>query len=159
MLHDYAFGLVQGLACKTDLIPVAKAREIMSRLLDVWKEVGVPDLRNGLPVNAWRIPEYDIGGANFGTPMGVYMQGAMTHHNARGVVEALERTGLQKDSHFVFEALAETIADDSSLGGIGSGADWRMWDGTPSGYEGQLSESFSIMSTALRWYGTAAQSE
>jgi len=34
-----------------------------------------------------------------------------------------------------------------------------MWDGTPSGYEGQLSESFSIMSTALRWYGTAAQPE
>ena len=159
MLHDYAFGLVQGLACKTDLIPVAKAREIMSRLLDVWKEVGVPDLRNGLPVNAWRIPEYDIGGANFGTPMGVYMQGAMTHHSARHVVDALKRTGLQKESHFVLEALAETIADDSSLGGIGSGADWRMWDGTPSGYEGQLSESFSIMSTALRWYGTAAQPE
>ncbi|MBX3099359.1 MAG: hypothetical protein KF761_07225 [Salinibacterium sp.] len=157
VLHDYAFSLVQGLACKTDLIPQEKARAIMARLLDVWNEVGIPDLRNGLPINAWRIPDSDIGAGTFGSPMGVYMQGAMTHHTARVVVDALERTGLHEQSRSVLESLAETIADDSSLGGVGSGVDWRMWDGTPSGYEGQLSESFSIMATALRWYGTGVQ--
>jgi hypothetical protein len=52
----------------------------------------------------------------------------------------------------VLEQLCETIGDDSSFGGLGSGKDWRMADGTPSGYEGQLVEGFSVLAAALqRW--------
>jgi len=88
----------------------------------------------------------------FGLPMGGYQQGGCSHHGARVVVDAFDRVGLTEHADELLEALAATIADDSSFGGLGSGIDWRMWDGTPSGYEGQLAEGFSVLASALRRY-------
>jgi hypothetical protein len=50
------------------------------------------------------------------------------------------------------QALASTVADDSSFGGIGTGRDWRLWDGTPSGYEGLLAEGFGFLAVAVERY-------
>lgn len=152
-LHDYGFSLVNGAACSTDLLPRDTALAIMVRLRRHWDEVGVDDLRNGIPMNLWRIPESDIGGVVFGLPMGGYQQGGCSHHGARVIVDAFDRVGLVDDAEELLVALASTIADDSSFGGLGSGLDWRMWDGTPSGYEGQLAEGFSVVANALRRYG------
>ena len=151
-LHDYGFSLVNGAACSTELIPRTDARKIMARLREHWNGAGLDDLRNGLPLNLWRIPESDIGGVVFGLPMGGYQQGGCSHHGARVVVDAFDRVGLTEHADELLEALAATIADDSSFGGLGSGIDWRMWDGTPSGYEGQLAEGFSVLASALRRY-------
>jgi|GEM_PF-340862 len=152
-LHDYGFSLVNGAACSTELLPVETAREVMSRLRAHWDAVGLDDLRNGIPLNLWRIPEEDIGGVVFGLPMGGYQQGGCSHHGARVLVDAFDRVGLDAKADELQVALAATIADDSSFGGLGSGVDWRMWDGTPSGYEGQLAEGFSVFASALRRYG------
>ncbi len=89
----------------------------------------------------------------FGLPMGGYQQGGMSHHGARVVLDALYRVGMEDVGDQLLASLAETIADDSAFGGVGSGVDWRMWDGTPSGYEGQLVEGFSVLASALRRYG------
>lgn len=151
-LHDYGFSLVNGAACSTDLLPVDTARAIMERLREHWATAGVDDLRNGIPLNLWRIPEAGIGGVIFGLPMGGYQQGGCSHHGARVIVDAFDRTGLTEHADELLIALATTIADDSSFGGLGSGIDWRMWDGTPSGYEGQLAEGFSVLASALRRY-------
>jgi len=72
------------------------------------------------------------------------------------VVDALERTGFAAAAEQVLAELCETIADDSSFGGLGSGRDWRMADGTPSGYEGQLVEGFSVLAAALRRHAADA---
>lgn len=152
-LHDFGFSLINGAACATGLIDRPQAREIMTALVRHWREAGVDDQRNGLPLNLWRIPESDIGGVVFGLPMGGYQQGGCSHHGARVVVDALDRVGLTVEADELLIALATTIADDSSFGGLGSGLDWRMWDGTPSGYEGQLAEGFSVLASALRRYG------
>jgi hypothetical protein len=61
---------------------------------------------------------------------------------------------MREQADRVLEQLCETIADDSSFGGLGSGRDWRMADGTPSGYEGQLVEGFSVLAAVLHRYGT-----
>ncbi len=61
------------------------------------------------------------------------------------------------ESTEVLGLLAETIADDSSMGGVGASTDWRMWDGTPGEYEGQLVEGFSILAPALRRYSRRAR--
>lgn len=155
-LHDHGFSLVVGAACSTGLIPLDTARAVMERLLDHWREAGLDDLRNGIPLNLWRVPEAEIGGVVFGLPMGGYQQGGHSHHGARVVVDALHRVGLVEEADALLLALAETIADDSSFGGLGSGVDWRMADGTPSGYEGQLAEGFSVLASALRRYGATA---
>ncbi|MDO7881930.1 hypothetical protein [Antiquaquibacter soli] len=152
-LHDYGFSLVNGAACSTELLPADIARAIMTRLREHWDAVGVPDLRNGVPLNLWRIPESDIGGVVFGLPMGGYQQGGCSHHGARVIVDAFDRVGMRAEADELLVALATSIADDSSFGGLGSGVDWRMWDGTPSGYEGQLAEGFSVLASALRRFG------
>jgi hypothetical protein len=151
-LHDYGFSLVNGAACSTDLLPTPTARKIMGKLMKYWRDAGVTDLRNGIPLNLWRIPEEDIGGVVFGLPMGSYQQGGCSHHGARVIVDALERAGYQSESDALLSDLAATISDDSSFGGLGSGIDWRAWDGTPSGYEGQLAEGFSVLASAIRRY-------
>ena len=151
-LHDYGFSLVNGAACSTALLPEETAKAIMSRLREHWRVEGVDELRNGIPLNLWRIPESDLGGVVFGLPMGGYQQGGCSHHGARVLVDAFDRVGLTAEADELLVALAETIADDSSFGGLGSGVDWRMWDGTPSGYEGQLAEGFSVLASALRRY-------
>jgi len=151
-LHDYGFSLVNGAACSTGLLPRETTANIMGRLLEHWREVGLSDLRNGIPLNLWRIPEEDIGGVVFGLPMGNYQQGGCSHHGARVIVDALARAGFEAEADTLLTDLAATIADDSSFGGLGSGVDWRAWDGTPSGYEGQLAEGFSVLASAVRRY-------
>ena len=151
-LHDYGFSLVVGAACSSELIDLTEARPIMERLVDAWRTVGLRDFRNGIPLNLWRVPEDDIGGVVFGLPMGSYQQGGYSHHGARVIVDALDRVGMTDEADRVLEGLAETIADDTSFGGLGSGRDWRMRDGTPSGYEGQLIEGFSVLASALQRY-------
>lgn len=148
-LHDYGFTIVVSHACASELIPLDEARRIMEALLAAWREAGLDDVRNGIPLNLWRIPERDLGGVVFGLPMGSYQQGGFSHHGARVVVDALERVGLESEAARVLSQLCETIGDDSSFGGLGSGRDWRMADGTPSGYEGQLVEGFSVLAAAL----------
>ena len=69
------------------------------------------------------------------------------------MVDALDVVGMHDEAGELLEGLATSIADDSSFGGIGTGRDWRMWDGTPSGYEGQLVEGFSVLTSALRRHG------
>lgn len=153
-LHDHGFSIVVAQACATDAVPVEQAREIMQALVGAWEAIGLDDLRNGIPLNLWRIPESELGGVVFGLPMGSYQQGGFSHHGARVLVEAFERCGMREQADRVLEQLCETIADDSSFGGLGSGRDWRMADGTPSGYEGQLVEGFSVLAAALHRYGT-----
>jgi hypothetical protein len=151
-LHDHGFWVVNGAACATDLVPVDDGRRILTALWEETRRVGYDDLRNGLPFNLRRIPEEDIGGVVFGLPLGGYLQGGASHHRLGPVVTALRRVGMEPEADRLLEALATTIADDSAFGGVGSGRDWRMWDGTPSGYEGQLAEGFSVLAAALdRW--------
>jgi len=151
-LHDYGFSLVNGAACASELLDLDTARGIMGRLLEHWTDARLDDWRNGIPLNLWRVPEADIGGVVFGLPLGGYQQGGSSHHSARVIVDALYRVGMVEEGDALLTALSTTIADDSSFGGLGSGVDWRMWDGSPSGYEGQLAEGFSIVANAVRRY-------
>jgi hypothetical protein len=152
-LHDYGFFVVNGAAVHTDLVSIEDGREIFGALWAELERVGYDDLRNGLPFNLHRVVEADIGGVVFGLPLGGYLQGGASHHRLGPVVAARRRVGMVDEADALLEALAETIADDSAFGGVGSGRDWRMWDGTPSGYEGQLAEGFSVIAAAIDRYG------
>ncbi|MDO8188014.1 hypothetical protein Q5424_14800 [Conexibacter sp. JD483] len=155
-LHDYAFFVVNGAAVSTDLVPEAEGAAIMRALWGELRAVGYDDLRNGLPFNLRRVPEEDIGGVVFGLPLGGYLQGGACHHRVAPVIAALRRVGMAAEADELLEALASTVADDSAFGGVGSGRDWRMWDGTPSGYEGQLAEGFSLIASAIDRWGALA---
>lgn len=152
-LHDYAFPLVNGAAARTDLLEPDTARSVMETLWREFENVGYDDFRNGIPLALHRIPEEEIGGVVFGLPLGGYQQGGASHHRAALFVDGLFAVGMEREGERVLHSLASTIADDTAFGGLGTGVDWRMWDGTPSGYEGQLAEGFSILATAVDRYG------
>ena len=151
--HDHVFPLVNSNAVTSGAITGTVARRAME---SVWAELaaaGFSDWRLGVPFNVHRVPDDDVAAVVYGLPLGCYLQGAASHHRLRVFVEALDLVGMTAESAALLDGLAATIADDSSFGGIGSGRDWRMWDGTPSGDEGQLVEGFSVLSCGLRRFG------
>lgn len=149
-LHDYCFPLLNGDAVASGVLDAEREREVMSRVWDEFAAVGYEDFANGIPMNLHPVAEEDIGGVVFGLPIGGYLQGGASHHRAHGFLAALYRVGMEHEADRVLEALASTVADDSAFGGVGSGRDWRLWDGSPSGYEGLLAEGFGFLAMAIR---------
>ncbi len=152
-LHDHGYTLLNGDAIANGVVDGPRARKVMERLWAAFEEVGYRDFANGIPINLHPIPEDDLGGVVFGLPIGGYLQGGATHHRTGGFVRALNAVGMTTEADAVLEALASTVADDTAFGGIGSGLDWRFWDGTPSGYEGLLAEGFGFLAVALERHG------
>ncbi len=151
--HDYCHPMLIGDAVANGLLQPDRARRAMEALWAEFGRVGYDDLANGIPINLHPIGEQDLGGVVFGLPIGGYLQGGATHHRTGGFLRALYAVGMTAEGDAALEALASTTADDSSFGGIGSGLDWRLWDGTPSGYEGLLAEGFGFLAVALERWG------
>jgi hypothetical protein len=150
--HDHCHTFLIGDAVANDVLEPDQAERAMRAL---WRElsvVGYADLANGIPINLHPVPEEDLGGVVFGLPIGGYLQGGAVHHRTVGLIRALRQVGMTAEADEALEALASTVADDSAFGGVGSGRDWRLWDGTPSGYDGLLAEGFAFLAVALdRW--------
>ncbi len=155
--HDSCHVQLNGDAVAAGLLDPAPARRVMERVWAELERVGYTDLANGLPINLHPVAEDDLGGVVFGLPIGGYLQGGASHHRTGGFVQALYDVGMTAEGDRLLEALCSSVADDSSFGGIGTGRDWRLWDGTPSGYEGLLAEGFGFLAVAVRRWGEVAE--
>jgi len=151
-LHDYAFLFVNGAAVEYGLVDGDLAMDIMERL---WNELQASRFRDynlGLPGNLWYIPASDTAKPQYGEPMGTYENGGATHSQSRHFVSGLYAAGMTVEGDMLLEQLSQSMADGSAFGGVGSGVDWRTWDGRPCGYEGLLCDQFGILVPALhRW--------
>jgi hypothetical protein len=151
-LHDYAFLFVNGAAVAYGLVDGQAARAIMEKL---WKELQASRFKEyalGLPGNLWYIPDEDTARPQHGEPMGTYENGGATHSQARHFVSGLYKVGMVDEGDALLERLSESMANGSAFGGVGSGVDWRMWDGRPCGYEGILCDQFGVLIPAMqRW--------
>jgi hypothetical protein len=153
VLHDHAFLFVNGAAVSARLLEEDVARQVMGRL---WQEVaasGLPDHRLGLPGNLRRIPDSDTPGAYPDLPFGFYQNGGLSLSMARHFVGALYHVGMRAEGDSLLLPMLEGLADGSAFGGVGSGVDWRFWDGGPCGYEGLLSDQFGILIPAIGRFG------
>lgn len=156
-LHDFAFPTVNGLAVTVGLLEPELAATIMRRLWDELERVGFHDFRLGVPTTLWPVPDSDAALYQAGRPFGDYQNGGATHSQAVHFVNALYRVGLTAEADHVLNGLCASLADDSAFGGVdGPGIDWRRWDGTPSGYEGLLTDQFGVLAAALERYGLSA---
>ncbi len=154
--HDHCHTLLIGDAVAHGVLDADQATRAMRAVWDELAVVGYTDLANGIPINLHPIPEEDLGGVVFGLPIGGYLQGGAVHHRTGGFIRALRRVGMDTEADQVTEALCATVADDAAFGGVGSGRDWRLWDGTPSGYEGLLAEGFAFLAATLDRWGERA---
>jgi hypothetical protein len=158
-LHDHAFLFVNGAAVSAGLLDPEMARGVMGRL---WEEVmasGLTDHRLGLPGNLRRIPDADTPGAYPDLPFGYYQNGGVSLSMARHFIGALYDVGMSAEGDALLLPMLEALADGTAFGGVGTGIDWRFWDGGPCGYEGLLSDQFGILIPAIERFGDGRDGE
>ncbi|MFA7343363.1 MAG: hypothetical protein WC003_03565 [Terrimicrobiaceae bacterium] len=150
-LHDHAFLFVNGAAVRAGLLEPAPARLVMEKLWAEIQRVKLNMFRWGLPGNLWCIPPEDTSTAfmDQAMGMGLYENGGLTLSQARHFTGALYDVGMTAEADRLLEAMCDSLAKGGAFAGVGSGVDWRQWDGTPCGYEGMLSDQFGIIALAL----------
>jgi hypothetical protein len=163
-LHDYYFLWVNGIAIDYGLVPPGKANAIMDKLLAKMKAVGYTQFHMGLPGNlitvslkdyVHRTPDGHFGGgvrADNADGFQKYENGGATGCFAYFTLAALYDLGRRHDA----DTILFPMLDEFSRGGFeqrgakNRSTDWRMWDGTPMGYEGFLTDNYYAMLAVLK---------
>jgi hypothetical protein len=152
-LHDHAFLFVNGVAINEGLLDDDEARDIAPRLLALLEAEGPPILRAGLPGNLFSIPDDLMADILPGMGFPFYLNGGQMLSQARHFISALYKVGLRDDADRLLLPMLGALADGTAFGGCASGVDWRLWDGTPCGYEGILTDRFGVLVPALERWG------
>lgn len=153
VLHDYAFLFVNGAAVVGGLLDDELAASIMDRLLAELDRVGFRRPEFGLPGNLRSIDDADMAEVARNRPYESYENGSATHSQARWFVDALYAVGRTAEADALTAGFAQGFLQGTAIGGVDSGGDWRRWDGSPSGYEGILSDQFAVLATAIDRFG------
>lgn len=153
VLHDYAFLFVNGAAVVGGLLDDALAADIVDRLARELDRVGFRRPEFGLPGNLRSIDDADMPDVARNRPYESYENGSATLSQARWFVDALYAVGRRDEADALLAGFARGFLEGYAIGGVDSGGDWRRWDGSPSGYEGILSDQFAVLATAIREFG------
>jgi hypothetical protein len=159
--HGYEFDsrLHLGAAISCGLVPPKTARSLLAAYLGRLRATGFEEFRYGLPLFLDSVPAelhnnwMGRGVEKDGTDqVGVYQNGSITHHQCYELLQALYRTGLRHEANDLFKGLTPLARTGGLCGGLHSGLDRRMPDGSPSGYEGLLAEQYQFLLAALTGY-------
>ncbi len=156
-LHDYYFTFVNGIAVAYGLLTPEQGNAVMDRMQAKFREVGYKNFRLGIPGNLVPIARKDYNFGTLGTPkkddgsdgFGIFENGGTTACFAHFYIQALYTLGRKAEADAIFDAMLEGYRDGAFQNGIGNGGEWRRWDGTPSGYEGLLTDSYYTLSVLL----------
>ena len=153
-LHDYAFLVVNGAASVAGLLDDQPDlhRAMIEKLVDEMHRCGFRAFSYGLPGNLWNIPGSDTSPMSHHRPFSCYQNGGATLSQARFFLQAMYNVGMEEEADRIIAACCQTIVDGRAFAGCASGIDWRMWDGTPGGYEGLLTDQLGIFVPILERY-------
>ncbi len=160
-LHDYYFTFVNGIAIAYGLVTPQEGNAIMDRMQAKMSEVGYTNFRIGLPGNLIPIARKDYaGGGVLGQPHKAdgsdsfqdYENGAATASFAYFYIQALYTLGRRAEANRIFFQLLKGYRDGVFQNGVGSGVDWKRWDGTPCGYEGLLTDTYYAQTAFITGY-------
>ncbi len=155
-LHDYYFTFVNGIAVAYGLVIPEQGNAIMDRMQAKMKEVGYHYFRLGLPGNLIPIARKDYaGGGVMGQPkkddgsdsFQNYENGGATASFAYFYIQGLYSLGRNAEADEILLGMMEGYRDGIFQNGIGSGVDWKRWDGTPCGYEGLLVDTYYALTS------------
>ncbi|HEY4415518.1 MAG TPA: family 20 glycosylhydrolase [Verrucomicrobiae bacterium] len=152
-LHDYYFLWVNGIAIHYGLVPKAEANGIMDRLLAKMKEVGYTRFDLGLPGNLIPVARKDYVGVSLWSGAGQradnadgfqrFENGSATACFTYFTLAALYDLDRVNDADRILFPMLDSYAKGNFQGGTnGMAKEWTRWDGTGSGYEGFLTDSF-----------------
>jgi hypothetical protein len=149
VLHDAAYLWVNGVALAFGLLDRAVARRALQRLEALRHAVGATSAQYGVPFNLQPIPQSDHMLPRIMTPLAPtfehYTDGAMAPLAASYYLRALQLYGLKDAAAQISADLEEGFVRGHFSGGVGSGVEFHLWDGTPSGYEGTFVDNFGVM--------------
>lgn len=151
-LHDYGFLYVNGAAVCGGLVNDSLSGEMIRKLWEELGKTGLKEYHLGLPGNVWCIPDSDMATYQHNQSYGYYANGGLSLTQARHFVNALFKVGMMEEGDRVLQGICRSLSDGTAYGGVGSGVDWRKWDGTPTGYEGLLCDQLGIVQTIVDRY-------
>jgi hypothetical protein len=64
-------------------------------------------------------------------------------------VQGLYALGRKAEADQILNAMLEGYRDGVFQNGVGSGVDWKRWDGTPCGYEGLLTDTYYALTAFI----------
>jgi hypothetical protein len=176
-LHDYWFPWVNGVAIIYGLVPTDEANAIVDRLEAKMQEVGYDRFDLGLPICLIPIRKCDYGvlgpkefpvmGSSVNEDgsdgFGELANGGTGALLAYAYIQALYQLGRREEADRILWPMMERYAvggyqnrekPDSASGGYSTGLEFMHWNGTPSGYEGFLADSyFAQMAVFTGYYG------
>jgi hypothetical protein len=164
-LHDYYFLWLNGIAIHYGLVPPDKANAIMDKLMAKMKEVGYTQFHMGLPGNLITVALKDYvhraGDGHFGGGVRAdnadgfqkYENGGATGCFVYFTLAALYDLGRRAEADAILFPMLKEYHEGGfeGRGAKGRSNDWRMWDGTPMGYEGFLTDNYyTLLAVPLR---------
>ena len=122
----------------------------MEKMQTKLREVGYDRFDLGLPGNLVPIARKDYVPGVLGSPLEedgsdsfqYYENGAASASMAYWYIQALYAVGRRKEANEILFAMLKRFGDGEFQQGVGSGVDWKTWDGKPCGYEGLLVDQF-----------------
>jgi len=155
-LHDFGFLAVNGAAVSAGLLEKDVARRVMERLWSALLDSGFDSFDMGLPGNLFPIDDSDMAAVQRRLPFGGYENGGITISQARHFINGLRCVGMDKEADFILTEICRGLLYGNVIGGVGTGCDWKMWDGVYSGYEGILCDQLGIFQPLIRRFGLKA---
>ncbi len=164
-LHDYYFLFVNAIAIHYGLVEKTQANAIMDKLMVKMREVGYTNFHLGLPGNLITVAIKDCvdkrGKGRFGCGVRPdnsdgfenYENGGATGAFAFFTLAALYDLGRREEGDMILFPMLDEYArcGFSQRGADGMSNDWRRWDGTPTGYEGLLTDDYyALLAVPLR---------
>ena len=151
VLHDYGFLFVNGAAAHYGLVPDELLKPMMRSLYEEL-EAMKPPYHLGLPGNLRLIPDADLAEIMHGRPYGWYQNGGLTHSQSKHFLGGLYAAGLTAEGDALLEKMAPGLGEGEVFAGLETGVDWRLWNGSPTGYEGVLDDQFGLLAVMKhRW--------
>jgi hypothetical protein len=168
-LHDYWFPWVNGAAVVYGLVPQKLGNEIYDRILAKMNEVGYTNFEHGIPGDLIPIrrEDWEDFNPNGGAPskadgsdgFQIYENGGATAAFAYYTIAALYKLGRTEDGDRIMYPMLKSYKSGGFQGRGPNGRtyDWQMWDGTPRGYEGLLTDCFMALAAVMERPAQAAR--
>lgn len=149
--HDYAFTFIQAMGINEGIIPLARGRAILKRMLRQMAQQGY-DGRHGVPGNLEPSAPADTIDWPLLGAWGVYENGGCSGMAAGHFLKALYRVNLRSEADRLFFAMLNTFeiapTHNGLMPGYAKSIDWRTKEGLPCGYN-YLADNYYFLAAAI----------
>ena len=83
---------------------------------------------------------------------GNYQNGGITISQSRHFINGLIHVGMSQEADLIMMNICRGLIHSNLIGGVGSGLDWKSWDGVSSGYEGFLCDQLGVFQPLIKRY-------